>query len=63
MAGYRDKEGNIHYACTLNASGLATSRLVPAIVEQYQNEDGSITVPEVLRPYMGGKDKIIPNQR
>ena len=51
---YRDKEGNLHYVCTLNASGLATSRLVPAIVEQYQNEDGTITVPEVLRPYLGG---------
>ena len=55
---YKDKEGNIHYVCTLNGSGLATSRLVPAIVEQYQNEDGSITIPEVLRPYMGNM-KII----
>ncbi len=43
---------------TLNASGLATSRLIPAIVEQYQNEDGSITVPEVLRKYLGGIDII-----
>lgn len=43
---------------TLNASGLATSRLLPAIVEQYQNEDGSITVPEVLRKYLGGIDKL-----
>ena len=55
---YRDKEGNIHYACTLNGSGLATSRLVPAIVEQYQNEDGSITIPEVLRPYLNGLEVI-----
>lgn len=55
---YRDSEGNLHYACTLNGSGLATSRLVPAIVEQYQNEDGSITIPEVLRPYMGNIDVI-----
>ena len=51
---YRDENGNLHYVCTLNGSGLATSRLVPAIVEQYQNADGSITVPEVLRPYLGG---------
>lgn len=50
---YRDHDGNVHYVCTLNGSGLATSRLVPAIVEQYQNKDGSITVPEVLRPYLG----------
>ena len=38
---------------TLNGSGLALPRLVIAILETYQNEDGSITVPEVLRPYMG----------
>ncbi len=55
---YRDNDGNLHYACTLNGSGLATSRLVPAIVEQYQNADGSITIPEVLRPYMGGLELI-----
>ena len=50
---YRDNDGNLHFVNTLNGSGLATSRLIPAIVEQYQNEDGSITVPEVLRPYLG----------
>lgn len=50
---YKDKTGKIHYVNTLNASGLATSRLIPAIVEQYQNEDGSVTVPEVLRKYLG----------
>ena len=50
---YRDKDGNLHFANTLNGSGLATSRLIPAIVEQYQNSDGSINVPEVLRPYLG----------
>ena len=55
---YRDNDGNLHYVCTLNGSGLATSRLVPAIVEQYQNADGSITVPEVLRPYLGGLEVI-----
>ncbi len=40
-------------AIPLNASGLATSRDVPALVEQYQNADGSVTVPEVLRPFLG----------
>ncbi len=50
---YRAEDKKLHYAHTLNASGLATSRVIPAIVEQYQNEDGSVTVPEVLRPYMG----------
>ena len=56
---YRDAEtGKPAYVHTLNGSGLATSRLIPAIVEQYQNADGSVTVPEVLRKYMGGLEVI-----
>ena len=56
---YRDKEtGKVKYLHTLNASGLATSRLVPAIVEQFQTKDGDVNVPEVLRPFMGGIEKI-----
>ena len=56
---YRDsKTGKPAYLHTLNGSGLATSRVFPAIIEQYQNADGSITVPEVLRPFMGGQEKI-----
>jgi seryl-tRNA synthetase len=55
---YRPADGGKpKYMHSLNGSGLATSRLVVAIMETYQNEDGSITVPEVLRSYMG-KDKI-----
>ncbi len=50
---YRDADKKVQFAHTLNASGLATSRIFPAMVEQYQNADGSITVPEVLRPFMG----------
>ncbi len=50
---YKDLDGKINFAHTLNASGLATSRLFPAIIEQYQNEDGTVTVPEVLRKYVG----------
>lgn len=46
------------FAHTLNGSGLAVGRTLVAIMENYQNEDGSINVPEVLRPYMGGLDKI-----
>lgn len=56
---YRDsKTGKPAYLHTLNGSGLATSRVFPAIIEQYQNADGSITVPEVLRPFMGGQEVI-----
>ncbi len=43
---------------TLNGSGLAVGRTLAAVLENYQNEDGSVTVPEVLRPYMGGIDRI-----
>jgi seryl-tRNA synthetase len=50
---YRGADKKLHYVHTLNASGLATSRLFPAIVEQCQNADGSVTVPEVLRKYIG----------
>ena len=49
--------GKTEYVHTLNGSGLATSRILPAIMEQYQNADGSVTVPEVLRKWVG-KDKI-----
>lgn len=55
---YRDKDGKAKLLHTLNGSGLATSRLLPAILEAYQNEDGSVTIPEVLRVYMGGVDRI-----
>ena len=47
---------------TLNGSGLATSRLIPAIVEQFQQEDGSVVIPEVLRPYMGGLEVLEPKK-
>ncbi|MDN6127592.1 MAG: serine--tRNA ligase, partial [Tetragenococcus halophilus] len=58
MIRYRDTEGKLHYAHTLNGSGLAVGRTVAAILENYQNEDGSVTIPEVLVPYMGGMTKI-----
>lgn len=50
---YRTKDGKMNYLHTLNGSGLAIGRTLVAIVENYQNPDGTITVPEVLRPYMG----------
>ena len=45
--------GKIEYVHTLNGSGLATSRILPALVEQNQTADGSVIVPEVLRKYIG----------
>lgn len=55
---YRDENGKLHFVHTLNGSGLAVGRTVAAILENYQNEDGTVTIPEVLRPYMHGVDKI-----
>ena len=61
MCRYRDKATNkTRYVHTLNASGLATSRIFPAILEQYQQEDGSVKVPEVLVPFMGGITELKP---
>ncbi|PCJ25353.1 MAG: serine--tRNA ligase [Rickettsiales bacterium] len=51
-------ENNTNFVHTLNGSALAVGRTIVAILENYQNEDGSITIPEVLRGYMGGCDKI-----
>ena len=61
MCRYRDNAtGKTRYVHTLNASGLATSRIFPAILEQYQQADGSVIIPEVLRPWMGGLEKLEP---
>lgn len=55
---YRDEEGKLKFVHTLNGSGLAVGRTVAAIIENCQNEDGTITVPEVLRPYLNGLEVI-----
>ena len=61
MCRYRDKAtGKTRYVHTLNASGLATSRIFPAILEQFQQADGSVVIPEVLRPWMGGLEVLKP---
>jgi seryl-tRNA synthetase len=58
-ARYRDREGKtIHHVHTLNGSGVAVGRALIAVLENYQNADGSIAIPEILRPYMGGADII-----
>src|SRR5699024_2727567 len=55
---YRTESGKPAFLHTLNGSGLAIPRVMLAIMENYQQEDGTIVVPEVLRPYMGGKSII-----
>ncbi len=55
---YRRKDGKTDFLHTLNGSGLAVGRTLVAILENYQQADGSVTIPPVLRPYMGGTERI-----
>ena len=57
-ARYRNGDGRPQFVHTLNGSGIAVGRALIAVMENYQNEDGSISVPDALRPYMGGIEKI-----
>ena len=58
---YRDRKTDRNeFIHTLNASGLATSRLIPAPLDQHQNEDGSVTLPKVLRNKTGLQERVTP---
>ena len=57
-ARYRDETGKPQLTHTLNGSGLAVGRTLVAILENYQNADGSVTIPAALRGYMGGAEKM-----
>ena len=62
-ARYRPAEGKpLRFVHTLNGSGVAVGRALVAVLETYQNPDGTVTVPDVLQPYMGGTDRIVPVQ-
>ena len=56
----RDGEKKPEFVHTLNGSGLAVGRTLVAVLENYQQADGSVTVPEVLRPYLGGMAVLAP---
>jgi seryl-tRNA synthetase len=58
MMRFKRTSGKIEYMHTLNGSGLATSRILPALVEQNQQKDGSVVIPEVLRKYLGGLEVL-----
>lgn len=58
QARFRNENGKPELVHTLNGSGLAVGRTLVAVLENYQNADGSVTVPEVLRPYMGGLERL-----
>jgi len=55
---YKDSDGKLKYAHSLNNTAIATPRIIEAILENYQQADGSVKIPEVLRKYMGGKEFI-----
>ncbi|WP_295480556.1 serine--tRNA ligase [Sutterella sp.] len=59
-ARFKDENGRSRLVHTLNGSGLAVGRTLVAVLENYQNADGSVTIPTALRPYMNGKEKIVP---
>ncbi len=60
---FKDENGKPQLVHTLNGSGLAVGRTLVAVLENYQNADGSVTVPEALRPYMGGVEKLVPEAK
>ncbi|OXS93135.1 serine--tRNA ligase [Pandoraea apista] len=60
QARFRNAQGKPELVHTLNGSGLAVGRALVAVLENYQNADGSVTIPDVLRPYMGGIERIEP---
>lgn len=61
-ARFRNEEGRIDWLHTLNGSGLAVGRTLVAVLENYQQADGSVRVPDVLWPYMGGITRLVPNE-
>lgn len=57
---FKNSDGKLEFVHTLNGSGLATSRLMVALLENNQNADGSVNIPAVLQPYLGGTKKLVP---
>ena len=55
---YKDADGKTQFAHTLNSTAIPTPRILVSLIENYQDKDGNITIPEVLRPYMGGREVI-----
>jgi seryl-tRNA synthetase len=61
-ARFKDAEGRNRPVHTLNGSGLAVGRTMVALLENFQNEDGSVTLPEPIRPFFDGKEKILTRE-
>lgn len=59
----KGKDGNKYFANTLNNTVVAPPRMLIAFLENNLNADGSVSIPKVLQPYMGGKEKLVPDQK
>jgi seryl-tRNA synthetase len=57
---YRGADGKVRFCHTLNNTAIASPRVLIAILENFQEADGSVSIPEVLRSYLGGKERIVP---
>ena len=55
---YRDAHGTVRFAYTLNNTAVATPRILAALVENFQTSEAQVRVPEVLRPYLGGREVL-----
>jgi seryl-tRNA synthetase len=62
MIRYRDGNDRVRFAHTLNNTAIASPRILIPILENFQQGDGSVVIPEPLRPYMGGRDKLVPRK-
>jgi seryl-tRNA synthetase len=60
---YRDDQGKLVYCFTLNNTAVASPRILIPLLENHQEEGGAIRIPQALRPYMNGMDRLIPDQR
>jgi seryl-tRNA synthetase len=58
QARFKNAQGKTEWVHTLNGSGLAVGRTLVAVLENYQNADGSVTIPAALRPYLGGMERL-----
>jgi seryl-tRNA synthetase len=63
QARFKNAQGKNEWVHTLNGSGLAVGRTLVALLENYQQADGSVTIPEALRPYMGGLQSLRSDER
>jgi len=61
QARFKNSQGKNELVHTLNGSGLAVGRTLVAVLENYQQADGSVTIPEALRPYLGGQTRLAPD--